>query len=116
MNDVFLEFSREVASQLGMVFHLYKADLSFEDVFSFTGMFPMIVKRANAKCLETLGYGIGVSFNETDGATLGYSVVFDTVTPPVLKLVYLYDTLLELKANENKDKKIVLDDLLFRSM
>ncbi len=116
MDNVFLEFSKQVAIDLDMYFSLYKVDLTIDEVFSLTGVFPIIVKKANRKCLDILGYGIGVNFSEVDGAVLGYSVVFDTVTPPVLKIVYLYDALVELKANENADKKVVLDGLLFKFM
>ena len=54
-----------IAKSLKAHFYMNNKYISYEDVFSETGLLPAIAKRADQLCYLCLGYGIGVSFNES---------------------------------------------------
>src|SRR6266404_3501822 len=86
----------KVAKAMGARVSLNSRPMTLDEVFSPTGLLPAVARRADQLCSLCLGYGIGVTFEETEGATLGVKVIFDEITPNVLRLLCLTDVLNEL--------------------
>lgn len=111
-----MEISKQLSdlSALWKVKYTYNGKpLSYEEVFSPTGLLPGMAKRADQLCSLCLGYGIGVTFEDAEKALLGNQVKFDEATPEVLRLLCLTDVLQELiKASSNKEL-VSLDELMY---
>jgi intracellular multiplication protein IcmS len=102
-----------LATALKISFTYNSKMLSHEEVFSPAGLLPAMAKRADQLCSLCLGYGIGVTFEDTEKSTLGREVKFDEATPAVLRLMCLMDVLQELiKVSANKEL-ISLDELMY---
>lgn len=102
-----------LAIALNARFSLRDNPISYAEVFSDTGMLPAIARRADQLCSLCLGYGIGVTFEEMEGTVLGLKVIFDEVTPHVLRYLCMVDVLNELiKSAKGKDV-ISLDELMY---
>jgi len=102
-----------VAASLGVNFSLHSRPISYADVFSETGLLPAIARRADQLCSLCLGYGIGATFEETEGTILGSKVAFDDVTPDVLRYLCIIDVINELvKAAPSRDN-VALDELMY---
>ncbi len=63
--------------------------------------------------LFMLGYGLGATYDETEGALLGTRVVFDTVTPNVLRLLCITDVLNELIQGGPSEDYTPMDELMY---
>ena len=87
--------------------------ITFEEVYSITGLLPALSRRADQLCSLCLGYGIGVTFEESEGAVLGVKVIFDDITPNVLRLLCLIDVLNELMKGTARGDMSALDQLLY---
>ena len=94
-------------------FTLYDKPISYEEVFSETGLLPAIAKRADQLCSLCLGYGIGVVFQEVDKSLVGIKVQFDDITPNILRFLCICDVLSELMRNSAYSDKTPLDELLY---
>lgn len=102
-----------IATNLNAKFYLNDRFVSYEEVFSITGMLPALTKRADQLCSLCLGYGLGASYEEAEGALLGTRVLFDEVTPNVLRLLCITDVLNELiQGGPNRDYT-PLDELMY---
>lgn len=102
-----------IAARMNAKFYLNDRFVSYEEVFSVTGLLPAIARRADQLCSLCLGYGLGVTFNDSEGALLGTQVVFDEVTPAVLRLLCMTDVVNELiQGGPNKDYT-PLDELMY---
>lgn len=102
-----------IATKLHAKFYLNDRFVSFEEVFSPTGLLPAIARRADQLCSLCLGYGLGLSFDEAADALLGTRVIFDEVTPNVLRLLCMTDVLNELiQGGPNRDYT-PLDELMY---
>ena len=102
-----------IAAAMSAKFYLNDRFLSFDEVFSDTGLLPAIARRADQLCSLCLGYGIGVTFDEAENALLGTRVIFDQVTPNVLRLLCMTDVINELiQGGPNRDYT-PLDELLY---
>ncbi len=102
-----------IAKSLKANFYLNSKYISHDDVISDTGLLPAIAKRADQLCYLCLGYGIGVSFNEAKKSLLGMNVIFDDITPNVLRYMCMTDVLCELiNAAKSKDN-VPLDELMY---
>lgn len=86
----------KIAASMNAKFYLNDRFVSFDEVFSETGLLPAIAKRADQLCSLCLGYGLGATYDEAEGALLGIRVVFDEVTPNVLRLLCMTDVMNEL--------------------
>ncbi len=86
----------KIAASMNAKFYLNDRFVSFDEVFSETGLLPAIAKRADQLCSLCLGYGLGATYDESEGALLGIRVVFDEVTPNVLRLLCMTDVMNEL--------------------
>jgi intracellular multiplication protein IcmS len=103
----------KVARTMGARFSLNGRPMTLEEVFSPTGLLPAISRRADQLCSLCLGYGIGVTFEETEGATLGVKVVFDDITPNVLRILCITDVLNELIQPTLRGDMTSLDQLMY---
>jgi len=102
-----------IAAAMNAKFYLNDRFVSFEEVFSDTGLLPGIARRADQLCSLCLGYGLGVSFDEAENALLGTRVVFDEVTPMVLRLLCMTDVVNELIQGGPSRDYTPLDELMY---
>ncbi len=102
-----------IATGMNAKFYLNDRFVSFEEVFSDTGLLPAIARRADQLCSLCLGYGLGVSFDEAEKALLGTRVIFDAVTPNVLRLLCMTDVLNELIQGGPSRDYTPLDELMY---
>jgi len=102
-----------IAASLNAKFYLNDRFVSYEEVFSDTGLLPAITKRADQLCSLCLGYGLGATFDDAEDATLGIRVIFDDVTPNVLRLLCMTDVLNELIQNGPSRDYTPLDELMY---
>ncbi len=111
-NDISKSMSL-IAATMNAKFYLNDRFVSFDEVFSPTGLLPAIARRADQLCSLCLGYGLGLSFDEAENALLGSRVVFDEVTPNVLRLLCMTDVINELiQGGPNRDYT-PLDELMY---
>jgi len=102
-----------IASSMNAKFYLNDRFVSFEEVFTDTGLLPAIARRADQLCSLCLGYGLGATFDEAEGALLGIRVVFDEVTPNALRLLCMTDVLNELIQGGPSKDYTPLDELMY---
>lgn len=102
-----------IAASMNAKFYLNDRFVSFDEVFSETGLLPAIAKRADQLCSLCLGYGLGATYDETEGALLGIRVVFDEVTPNVLRLLCMTDVVNELIQGGPSRDYTPLDELMY---
>lgn len=112
--------SANIAFQIGNIarvlrcnFTLRDQPIAIEQVFTETGLLPAILRRADQLCSFCLGYGLGVSFEESQGAMLGVRVKFDDATPNSLRLLCVADVLIELMQHAPSRDVTPLDDLMY---
>lgn len=103
----------KVARTIGARFSLNGRPMTMEEVFSPASLLPAIARRADQLCSLCLGYGIGVTFEETEGATLGVKVIFDDITPNVLRMLCIADVLHELVQPTPRGEMTSLDQLMY---
>lgn len=94
-------------------FSLNGRPLTMEEVFAPTGLLAGMARRADQLSSLCLGYGIGVTFEEAEGSALGVKVIFDDITPNVLRILCLIDVLNELVKNTPKGEMTALDQLMY---
>lgn len=102
-----------IAASMNAKFYLNDRFMSYDEVFSVTGLLPALTKRADQLCSLCLGYGIGATFDEAEGAILGTRVIFDEVTPNVLRLLCITDVLSELIQGGPSRDYTPLDELMY---
>lgn len=103
----------KAARHLGGNYTLNGRPMTMEEVFAPTGLLPGIARRADQLASLCLGYGIGVTFEEAEGAALGVKVIFDEMTPNVLRLLCMIDVLNELMRGTPRGSMTALDQLLY---
>ena len=111
-----MELNRQlvnIADTLGAKFNLNNKPISHTQVFADTGLLPAIARRADQLCSLCFGYGIGVSFEESEKSVLGVRVVFDETTPTVLRLMCIADALNEIIQNSPDPHNTALDELMY---
>lgn len=102
-----------IAGSMNAKFYLNDRFVSYEEVFSVTGLLPALAKRADQLCSLCLGYGIGVTFDEAEGTLLGTRAIFDEVTPNVLRLLCITDVISELIQGGPSRDYTPLDELMY---
>jgi intracellular multiplication protein IcmS len=102
-----------IAASMNAKFYLNDRFVSYEQVFSDTGLLPGIVRRADQLCSLCLGYGLGATFDEEQSSMLGIRVVFDEVTPNALRLLCMTDVLNELIQGGPSRDYTPLDELMY---
>jgi len=103
----------KLARAINARFSLNGRPLTNEEVFSPTGLLPGITKRADQLSSLCMGYGIGATFEEAEGSTLGVKVIFDDITPHALRLFFLLDMLNELIRFAPRGEPAPLDQLMY---
>ena len=106
----------EIARELNAKFYLLDRMISFEDVFSVTGLVPGLARRADQLCSLCLGYGLGISFKDAEQGVLGAEVIFDEATPLSIRLVFITDTICEMINSSPSSDYTPLDELLKESV
>lgn len=102
-----------IARALNANFTLNQRAITDEEVFSPTGLLPAITRRADQLCTLCLGYGLGVTFEEAEKSLLGVKVVFDDVTPNVLRYMCICDIICELMHTGPSLSNTPLDELMY---
>lgn len=102
-----------VARAMNARFSLNGRPMTNEEVFSPTGLLPGIARRADQLCSLCLGYGIGVTFEEAEGSVLGVKVIFDDITPNVLRMLCIVDVINELMNAGPRGDLTPLDQLMY---
>lgn len=102
-----------IAKALHAKFTLNESPISYAEVFKDTGLLPAIARRADQLCSLCLGYGIGLSFDEVEKSKLGVKVIFDDVTPNVLRYMCITDVLCELIQMAPSRDSTPLDELMY---
>jgi intracellular multiplication protein IcmS len=103
----------KVARAMNGHYSLNGRPMTMEEVFAPTGLLPGMARRADQLCSLCLGYGIGATFEEVEGTALGVKVVFDDITPNVLRLLCLIDVLNELMRGTPRGDMTALDQLMY---
>ncbi|RDI41692.1 type IV secretion IcmS family protein [Aquicella lusitana] len=103
----------KIARLMNTQFTLNGRPMTMEEVFAPTGLLPGIARRADQLSSLCLGYGIGVTFEEAEGSVLGVKVIFDDITPNVLRLLCLMDVLNELTKGTPRGEPTALDQLMY---
>jgi intracellular multiplication protein IcmS len=97
---------------MGCQYLIKEAPVSYELVFSPLGLLPAIMRRADQLCSFCLGYGLGLTFERAESATLQVAVQMDNVVPNVLRLLFITDILYEFMQNAPSPTAISLDELM----
>jgi intracellular multiplication protein IcmS len=102
-----------IAKKMDQKFTLKGSQISYEELFSPSGLLPGLAKRADQLSSLCLGYGIGMNIEDEDGALLGHKVSFDEFTPNTLRLLCIVDVLHEIVKMSPTKGEIALDELLY---
>lgn len=102
-----------IAAAMNAKFYFNDRFLSYEEVFSATGLLPAIARRADQLASLCLGYGLGVTFADAEGGLLGSQVSFDEVTPNSLRIVCMVDVINELIQGGPSKDYTPLDELMY---
>lgn len=103
----------KVARTMGVRFSLNGRPMTAEEVFAPTGLLPAMSRRADQLASLCLGYGIGVTFEETEGTVLGVKVIFDDITPNALRVLCITDVIHELTQSTPRGEVTPLDQLMY---
>ncbi len=103
----------KIARVMGARFSLNGRPMTADEVFAPTGLMPAIARRADQLCSLCLGYGIGVTFEEAEGSVLGVKVIFDDITPNVLRMLCITDVVCELTQSTARGEMTALDQLMY---
>ncbi|HEX2548676.1 MAG TPA: type IV secretion IcmS family protein [Gammaproteobacteria bacterium] len=107
------ELIAKVARKMNASFSLNGRPMTMEEVFAPTGLLPAISRRADQLASLCLGYGIGATFEEAEGTVLGIKVIFDDITPNVLRVMCITDVLHELVQQSPRGGLTPLDQLMY---
>ena len=102
-----------LAKAMNVNFTLNNKPIAYEKVFAVDGLLPALARRADQLCSLCLGYGIGVSFEESEGSILGTKVSFDESTPHILRLLCIGDVLSEIIKSSSSAQTVALDELMY---
>jgi intracellular multiplication protein IcmS len=102
-----------IAGALNAKFYINDRFVSYDEVFSETGLLPAIAKRADQLSSLCLGYGLGATYEDAEGSLLGTRVIFDEVTPNSLRLLCMTDVINELIQGGASKDYTSLDELMY---
>lgn len=102
-----------ICKKIGVTFTLKSRIISYEEVFSETGLLPGLVRRADQLSSLCFGYNLGASFEDLEKSLLGVKVKFDDFTPDVLRLFCLTDVIHELIRGSGGPSAVSLDELMY---
>lgn len=101
-----------IAKGMGCRYTIKGEPIAYEQVFSPQGLLPAIFRRADQLSSFCLGYGLGLTFERSENATLGVVVIFDNNVPNVLRLLCATDVLHEFMQQSASHDVVSLDDLM----
>ena len=101
-----------VAKAMGCNYTIRGEPIAYEQVFSPAGLLPAIMRRADQLCSFCFGFGLGLTFERSEGALLSVVVQWDTITPVSLRLLCATDVLYEFLHQAPTQASIPLDDLM----
>jgi len=102
-----------VVKKMGVTFTLKGTIIAPKEIFSEVGLLPGLTKRADQLAQLCLGYGLGVTYEDVDGALLGVKANFDEFTPEILRILCIIDVLQELVKNSPMRGEVPLDELMY---
>ena len=102
-----------IAKTLQCNFTLRDQPVPIEQALADTGLLPAIMRRADQLCSFCLGYGLGVTFEESQGTMLGVMAKYDDATPNSLRLLCAADVLIEIMQHAPSREVTPLDDLMY---
>lgn len=102
-----------MVKHMGVNFTLKSSMITPKEIFSETGLLPGLTKRADQLAQLCLGYGLGATYEDVEGATLGVKVIFDEFTPDALRLLCILDVLTELVKSSYSNTEVALDELMY---
>lgn len=102
-----------IAKRMRVNFTLKGSVLAPKEIFLDTGLLPGLTKRADQLAQLCLGYGLGATYEDTEGALLGVRVHFDEFTPDALRLLCITDVLYELVKMSPTRDEVPLDELMY---
>lgn len=103
----------KIVRTMGGRFSLNGRPMTVDEVLAPTSLLPAIARRADQLSSLCLGYGIGATFEESEGSTLGVKVIFDDITPNVLRLLCMTDVINELIQAGGGADLTPLDQLMY---
>lgn len=103
----------KVVKTMNARFSLNGRPMTVDEVLAPTGLLPAIARRADQLSSLCLGYGIGVTFEEAEGSTLGVKATFDDITPNILRLLCMADVINELMQSTPRGDMTPLDQLMY---
>ena len=86
-----------VSKEMNIGFTLHNKVIGPDEVFAESGLLPAILRRADQLCSFCFGYGLGVTFDESDQSRLGVKVNFNKEVELICAL---------LSSSSNRSKKI----------
>lgn len=101
-----------IAQSMGCQYLVKGVPIAYDQVFSPSGLLPAIMRRADQLCSFCLGYGLGLTFERSETATLQVVVQMDNVVPTVVRLLCITDVLYEFMQNAPSPTTISLDELM----
>lgn len=102
-----------MTKQMGANFTLKGRPISYNEMFSDTGLLPGLAKRADQLASLCLGYGLGETYEDVEKSLLGVKVKFDEFTPDVLRLFCILDVISELVKMSASGDAVPLDELMY---
>lgn len=102
-----------IVKAMKVTFTVNNRIISPEEICKDTGLLPGIARRADQLCALCLGYGIGLSFDEAEKSLLGVRVVFDDVTPNILRFMCITDVIFEMINSAPSRDSVPLDELMY---
>lgn len=111
-NDI-SKMMAQIAASLGAKFYLNDRFLSYEEVFSPSGLLPAMTKRADQLCSLCLDYNLGFSIEDDEKGILGKRIIFDEVTPNALRLLCITDVVHEMIEGGPSKDYTPLDELMY---
>lgn len=102
-----------LADEEGVNFSFNDKPLNYEQVFADVGLLPAMAKRADNNSILCLGHGLGIILSDSDKSILGNRVQFDDTTPDVLRIIFIYDVIMDIIMAAPDKKNVALDELIY---
>ncbi len=102
-----------IVKKMNVNFTLKGTIIAPKEIFSDIGLLPGLTRRADQLAQLCLGYGLGATYEDVEGALLGVKVNFDEFTPEVLRILCITDVLHELSKNSPTRGEVPLDELMY---
>ncbi len=102
-----------VAQEMKIGFVLHGKTLTLEEVFDEKGLLCALLRRSDQLSSFCLGYGLGLTFEESSSARMGVIPVYNDEVPNAMRLMCVTEILFELAESAPDRSRIALDDLMY---